>query len=318
MPRTFGGLGLWAAVVVAAVSTASFGQETPSPSPPAKSAEAAAADAAFTSQDWPAAAKAYEAIAKANADAGPAWFRWAFSLQAQGQHDAAIEVYRQTTRFPNLKGICQYNIACSLSLKGDKEGAFRELFLGIDAGFRQVEQLKGDADLASLRDDPRFKLAVRRMTPIQELAKEFAFWVGEWNVLDPSGAQVGTSRIESAERGCLIIENWSNMQAGTGRSINFVDPVDRRWRQIWVDPTGTVVRYEGGLKDGTMVFEGTATPAFGPAQLSRMSFVPSPDGKVTQKIERSNDNGQTWQPYFTGVYVRKVDQPAKASEPAKP
>src|SRR5581483_3969502 len=49
-----------------------------------------------------------------------------------------------------------YDTACSLALAGDRERAFRLLDQAIQAGWRQTEHLKGDGDLNSLHDDPRW------------------------------------------------------------------------------------------------------------------------------------------------------------------
>ena len=40
--------------------------------------------------------------------------------------------------------------------------------------------------------------------------RQFDFWIGEWVVHNPKGAQVGTSRIEQIENGCGILEQWTN------------------------------------------------------------------------------------------------------------
>lgn len=72
----------------------------------------------------------------------------------------------------------------------------------------------------------------RRLTPIADLVKEFAFWVGDWNALGANGTQVGTNRIELQEKGCLIVEHWTNASGHTGQGINYIDPVDRTWRKL--------------------------------------------------------------------------------------
>lgn len=273
---------------------------------PAQSPEATAADEKFKKQDWSAAAEAYEALTTAHPKFAQGWLRLGYSRQSLQQFDKAIAAYRSGAEFPQARPVCLYNIGCALTSTGDKDGAFRELNAAIDAGFKDVAQITGDNDLAPLRDDPRFATLKRRATPISELAKEFEFWVGDWNVFDAKHNQIGTNRIEKAEGGCLIIENWSNMQGNTGRSINFIEPATREWRQVWVDPSGTVVNYSGNVRDDVMHYQGTYAPQFGPVLMTRATLAPQTDGTLLHTIEHSSDGGKTWTPYFRGTYERKA------------
>jgi Flp pilus assembly protein TadD len=59
-----------------------------------------------------------------------------------------------------------YNLACSLALTGDADGAFAALGQAIDLGYEDGALLSDDPDLAPLRGDPRFaELAQRLATP---------------------------------------------------------------------------------------------------------------------------------------------------------
>ncbi len=49
-----------------------------------------------------------------------------------------------------------YNAACSYALAGQPEPAFRYLERAVDGGYRDVDNMVVDADLASLHDDPRW------------------------------------------------------------------------------------------------------------------------------------------------------------------
>ncbi|MCB9857770.1 MAG: tetratricopeptide repeat protein [Phycisphaerales bacterium] len=293
-----------------AISMAATAVAQPSGQAPPRTPEAKAADEAFRKQDWAAAASAYEAITKANPDDGIAWYRLGFARHALGEYDKAIPAHKKAAEFPQVRPTALYNLACALSLTGDKNAAFASLDDSIDAGFGDLKQFESDSDLKSLHDDARFAVARRRLTPIADLVREFDFWVGTWDVFDGNGNQVGTNRIEKVENGCLIIEHWSNMRGNTGQSYNFIDPTDRKWRQVWVDGAGNVVRYEGVVKDGAMHFTGNYTPQRGRPAIARGSLTPDADGKVRHVIEHSDDNGKTWKPYFNGIYIRQ-DKTAK-------
>lgn len=49
-----------------------------------------------------------------------------------------------------------YNQACCRARMGDKDGAFERLQVALDRGFRNLDAMAGDDDLASLHDDPRW------------------------------------------------------------------------------------------------------------------------------------------------------------------
>lgn len=153
--------------------------------------------------------------------------------------------------------------------------------------------------------------------------RQLDFWVGDWRVLGSEGQELGTSRITSRAAGCLIVEEWRSARGGgSGLGTSFVDGEDGRWHQVWVGSTGTVVRYEGALRDGAMRFQGRTVAADGTVSLSRATLEPVGEGearRVRQRVERSSDGGTTWTLYFDGVYVpasAPVDPPAPAPAPA--
>lgn len=105
----------------------------------------------------------------------------------------------------------------------------------------------------------------------------FDFWLGEWNVIGRNGKQVGTNRIEKDYRDCVLRERYDTGQGYRGESFNVYDASRQVWHQTWVDSSGTLLLLEGGLRDGTMVLEGT-TGAAARSQRHRISWTPHPDG----------------------------------------
>ena len=57
--------------------------------------------------------------------------------------------------------------------------------------------------------------------------------------------------------GCVLLENWTGVEGGAGKSFNLYDATDRKWHQIWVDNSGGRLTLEGGLANGRMVLERT-------------------------------------------------------------
>jgi len=136
------------------------------------------------------------------------------------------------------------------------------------------------------------------------------FWVGSWNVY--VGSQLaGTDHVEKVLDGCAITESWTAANGGTGHSLFYVHPADRRWRQVWVTARALA---PGGVKEKTQLdplpggairFQGEIRDTTGRAWLDRTTLMPNPDGTVHQVIEMSTDGGTTWRATFDAVYRRE-------------
>lgn len=138
---------------------------------------------------------------------------------------------------------------------------------------------------------------------------QFDFWIGSWEVFDPTGKQrVGRSSIEPVLRDCAIAEHWSGTQAGEGKSYNAYDPNMRRWHQFWVAETGNSLWLTGAREGAAMVMEGEQPAANGSTTRQRITWTPAADGTVRQLWESSNDGGKTWNTAFDGRY-RRVPAP---------
>jgi len=139
-----------------------------------------------------------------------------------------------------------------------------------------------------------------------ERFREFDFWVGEWDVHDSKGTLVGENSITSKERGCLLVENWQGARGSSGMSINYLDRITDEWVQIWHAAGGYQIDIRGGLTDNGMLLRGTIH-YIGTGQTApfRGLWTPMPDGRVRQFFEQSNDDGETWEPWFEGFYTRK-------------
>jgi len=153
---------------------------------------------------------------------------------------------------------------------------------------------QGDADAFPCEHDAAFT--------------EFDFWIGEWDVHVASGQYAGSNTITREQRGCVLIEDWTNASGGGGGSINYVDKIDGAWVQIWNDASGSQINIRGGLTDEGMLLVGTIhTVANGQTLPFRGLWTPLPDGRVRQYFEQSLDDGETWSAWFEGFYTRKTD-----------
>lgn len=137
---------------------------------------------------------------------------------------------------------------------------------------------------------------------------EFDFWVGEWDVFESSGTtQVGENSIVKMESGCMILENWTGANGGTGTSLNYFNPVTNEWRQVWVSEGRYSIDIVGGIRSGAMVLEGSIYNFAGAVWDFRGTWTPQDDGSVRQFFEQYNHDSEAWDVWFDGIYKKKQD-----------
>lgn len=98
-----------------------------------------------------------ERLAEANRLASQAGAAYAETNYAQ-----AAELYVRAYEAGATVSSVPYNAACSFALAGKTDEAFEYLQIAVDRGWRDLDHLKADADLASLRDDPRWPPLVEK------------------------------------------------------------------------------------------------------------------------------------------------------------
>ena len=143
---------------------------------------------------------------------------------------------------------------------------------------------------------------------------QFDFWAGRWDVY-PTGTDklVAHSLIEQVY-GCGIRENWMPIGkevSGGGGSLSLYDGAAKKWRQAWVDSSGTRVDLDGGFAGGVMSITGNWANFAGPGKdaLVRMNYQLWPDGQVRQWAQASSDGGKTWTPAFDFLYRKVAEFP---------
>jgi len=177
-----------------------------------------------------------------------------------------------------------------------------------------LNQLRTSDDFKTLRDDPRFRAIVEKLTPCTAPEyRQFDFWVGEWEVRNASGQLLGHNRISKRYGGCVVLEEWEGAGGGSGSSFNFYDQPTKQWHQFWVDTSGTnwlssdkqgnPATMRGGIQNGAMVLTGSpdSLPSIG---LQRVTFRPLDGGRVRQTFESSTDGGKSWTASFDGFYKK--------------
>jgi tetratricopeptide (TPR) repeat protein len=79
----------------------------------------------------------------------------------QGRYKEAIPHLQRSITI-TVHPVTLYNLACAYARTGDKDRALDTLERSVAAGFRQRQLMERDEDLASLRDDPRYRAALER------------------------------------------------------------------------------------------------------------------------------------------------------------
>jgi len=137
---------------------------------------------------------------------------------------------------------------------------------------------------------------------------DFDFWVGTWKVYSNDDARQfqGDNIITKQHGNCLIVENWTSAQGGQGSSMNYFDPVEDQWRQLWV-AGGYSIDYSGGLDStGAMRLQGKIN-YYRPntSHAFRGTWTPLEDGNVRQFFEQYDDKNKQWNVWFDGLYVKQ-------------
>ena len=80
----------------------------------------------------------------------------------------AATLYQDAIKAGAQPGVPAYNAACCFALLGKTDEAFTWLAKSLDAGWRDVEKLRADADFKSLHADPRWEVALERCKKAQD------------------------------------------------------------------------------------------------------------------------------------------------------
>jgi len=275
------------------------------------------ADSAFVRQDWRSAAELYQRITSRAPESGHAWLRLGMARHAIGELRAAIPAYERARALRFQVPSATYRLARAHAASGDVDRAFAYLDTLVPMRAIIVPVLDTASEFVRLRGDPRYAALAAKITALRypcrsnPRAREFDFWIGDWNVTpwaaapstDP--ASIGTNGIELLLEQCMLLENWTGAGGGAGKSINFFDTNRSAWRQVWVADGGGSLDYAGAFRDGAMRFEGWTLGPNGARVLQKLTFFPISADTVRQLFETSADSGRTWQSGFDGRYVRR-------------
>jgi tetratricopeptide (TPR) repeat protein len=277
----------------------------------------ASADSAYQASDWRTAARRYEALAMRDSTSGYVWLRLGASRHALADYRGAVQALERaaTSGFQPLN--VRFRLARAYARLGDRDRALAMLDTAARRGL-PPQQLQAEHDLDALRGDARFAAIVAASEatryPCRSMpeAKQFDFWIGQWDVTPWAlanplpGQQIGTNDVHPILEHCVVSENWRAAGGGEGKSYNFYDTNLHRWRQVWMADSGGPLDYTGEYRDGAMRFAGWTLDAKGNRVEQKLTFFNIAPDTVRQLFEASTDGGETWTATFDGRYVRRT------------
>lgn len=235
---------------------------------------------------------------------GPALLELARCTRALGELDASIAAAKSALAIPFQPRIAHLELAKSIALKGDRDGAIAEIeqivAMGANKGLH--DRVANAPELASLKGNAKFDALVAKLLPCSAPEyRQFDFWLGNWEVRDPAGNVVGHNDVTSHLDGCMLMESWTSVAGHAGMSMNYFEPTDSSWNQIFIDNTGVPSSWpplKGKLVDGKMVL---SSPA-GVTPQTRWIWSKTGDGRVRQMAEQLSDDGKTWTVIWDSYY----------------
>ncbi len=275
------------------------------------------ADSLFQAGDWSGAKSLYLAAEKAGPLAPSSRSRLGFSRHRLGMYDEAMKDYQQLIVMNNvppvIRGITYSRIARIYTIRADKPQALAMLDSAIANGYANLGEMDSLPDFNNMRSDTAFVSRRNRVyvvampCMVNAHAREFDFWIGEWNVyVTGTNTYAGHSLIQMISQGCAILENWDS-PGGTGKSINYIDPANNKWKQAWAGSGANGVQefVDGEYIDGAMRFRFSFVNPQGQTLQGRFIFYNEKPGQVRQFNETSADGGKTWVTSYDFTYIRK-------------
>jgi hypothetical protein len=159
------------------------------------------------------------------------------------------------------------------------------------------------------------------VTPVAACAtpehRQFDFWVGDWDVSvharasptsDEWAVAKGRQRIEAILGGCAISESFTAegpKQPWAGRSFSSWQATLGKWRQTWVDDSGSFLAFTGGIEDGEMRLYGEPRTVKEASFQMRMVFKNISAESLRWEWQRSTDSWATSTVMMTVDYARR-------------
>ena len=274
------------------------------------------ADSLFIAANYLLAKQVYESTLKDTTQNPLAWNRFGFSNYNVKNYGEALRCFEKSLSQdppPPLKAIVYSRMARIYAVQNDNAKTFVALNSAVNLGYSNAKEMDTLAEYNKVRSQAYFK-HLREQVYINANpcmadahAREFDFWLGEWDVYVTGTQQhTGHSLIQMVSGGCAILENWDS-PASTGKSINFIDPNTNKWKQSWSGSytNGNQEFTNGEYRDSAIHFDFETKDAQGNKIIGSFIFYNQGPNQVRQFSETSSDNGKTWTTNYDFTYIRK-------------
>jgi len=153
------------------------------------------------------------------------------------------------------------------------------------------------------------------------------FWVGDWSLTWPDSpggtpAGQGTNKISRTLDNCVIQELFeADKPVGLhGMSLSTFDRPSGKWKQTWVDNSGSYLDFMGDVHDDGAIFMREAKDKDGNPIKQRMVYKNFTKDEFDWSWEKSDDGGATWKVMWPIHYTRmskaKVQQKEQGQKKA--
>lgn len=268
------------------------------------------ANSYYLAGDWINTIKSYQSITKTEPQNWNAKMRVGVALTNTKKAKEALPYLEEAVKISN-GAIPMYYLSSALAQLNEKDKAFEWLDKSLQNGLGLQTVFESDANFIALKSDARYnkhyEQLKRNVHPCQYVpeARQFDFWIGEWNALASNGQPAGKSKIERMLDDCVILENWTSALPNiyAGKSFNLYNSATKKWMQTWVDDKGGVTEFiNGEYKDNKMTF---VTLPDSQKQITRLTFYDLNPDLVRQHFEVTSDEGKTWAT-TTDLYYHRI------------
>jgi len=134
--------------------------------------------------------------------------------------------------------------------------------------------------------------------------QRLAFWVGDWDVFDSTGAHYATQRVRAVIDECAIAAEWESSGGNKGMGLSAFDMKTHEWKQIYVSNqvpfrSGVTLRTSDSWYTGPGIrFISLPDRAAANLAQSRVTIMPLSGHRALQQFEDSRDGGKTWKIVF--------------------
>ena len=127
------------------------------------------------------------------------------------------------------------------------------------------------------------------------------FWIGRWKVM--VGKELdGHDVVTKSQNGFVIREDWKGADPGDqGESFFYFQSELKRWKQVWVTPTGVYKEKYSEVFPGGIRFVGKVFLSSGRTIEDRTTLTKMSSGRVHQVIEHKDKTGK-WIVGFDAIY----------------